>query len=409
MLILLTWSFFYLQAQDRKDVSRNLKKLTSNSFAGRGYVNNGEAKAAQYIAKQLKKYKLETIGGSYYQSYSFGVNTFPNPISLSINQQDFTAGLDYVIGASSVSISGDYGVKYLPLSEEERKNDLSQTFLVGDKSYKEFLEANIYHAKGFIFLEEKQPIWSVYSAKDTSSYIILKVNSEKIKDSITSLQLQLESVYNPSHQSKNVWAYVEGEKYKDSIIILGAHYDHLGKMGQAIYKGANDNASGTVMVMELAKYFAKAENKPDYSIVFALFSGEEAGLLGSKYMANNFPFDLKKVKMMINLDMVAAGSDGITVVNAKTVPRVFNRLVQLNEEKKYLKEVKARGESCNSDHCPFYEKGVPAVFIYTRGPEATAYHIPEDDFESLPLTEFDDLFLLLRDVVQVHHPIKKIL
>lgn len=400
MMILFTWSFFALQAQDRKAVEKHLKKLTSTSFAGRAYVNNGDAKAAKYITKQFKRYKLETINGSYYQDYSFAINTFPNPISLSINQQELAAGFDYVVGASSVSISGNFEIEYLPLLEEKKKSDLSQTFLVGDKSYKEFLKANIYHAKGFLYLEEKQPIWSVYHGRDTSSYIVLQVNNEKIKDSIKSLSLEVETVFNPSHQTQNVWGFVEGEKNKDSIIIIGAHYDHLGMMGQAIYRGANDNASGTVMVMELAKYFAKAENKPDCSIVFALFSGEEAGLLGSKYLVDHFPFDLKKVKMMINLDMVATGSDGITVVNANTVPRVFNRLVKVNQEKQYLKEVKPRGESCNSDHCPFYEKGVPAVFIYTRGSEATAYHSPDDDFQSLPLTGFDDLFHLLRDVIQ---------
>lgn len=400
MLILFTWSFFGIQAQDRKAVEKNLKKLTSNSFAGRGYVENGDAKVAKYIANQFKKYKLETIKGSYYQEYSFGINTFPSPLLLKINQQELIPGQDYVVGASSTPTFGEFETRYLPLSEDDKSSDLSQIFLVGDPSQKEFLKANIYKAKGFLYLEEKQPIWSVYHGRDTSSYIVLKVNAEKVKDSIASLKLDIESVYNPSHRTQNVWGYVEGEKYKDSIIIIGAHYDHLGKMGQVIYRGANDNASGTVMVMELAKYFARPENKPQFSIVFALFCGEEAGLLGSSYMAEHFPFDLRRVKMMINLDMIATGSEGITVVNAKTVPQVFNRIVQINEGKNYLKEVKARGESCNSDHCPFYEKGVPAIFIYTRGPEATAYHSPDDHYKSLPLTEFDDLFLLLRDVIK---------
>lgn len=400
MLILFTWSFFGIQAQDRKVVERHLKKLTSASFAGRGYVNDGDAKAAQYIAKQFKKYNLGTIKGSYYQAYEFAINTFPNPLQVEINQVDLLAGQDYVIGASALPTHGAYTTRYLPLTEEEKDSDLSQTFLIGDPSYKEFLKANIYQARGFLYLEEKQPIWSVYHGRDTSSYIVLKINTEKLKDSIHRIQVNIESVFNPSHQTQNVWGYVEGEKYKDSIIIIGAHYDHLGMMGRAIYPGANDNASGTVMVMELAKYFAKPKNKPECSIVFALFSGEEAGLLGSKYMANHFPFELRKVKMMINLDMVATGSDGITVVNAKTVPKVFNRLLAINSEKGYLKEVKARGERCNSDHCPFYEKGVNAVFIYTRGSEATAYHSPDDSYESLPLSKFDDLFLLLRDLIQ---------
>ena len=86
MLILFTWSFFGIQAQDRKAVEKNLIKLTSKSFSGRGYVENGDAKAANYIAKQFKKYKLETIRGSYYQEYSFGINTFPNPLLLELNQ-----------------------------------------------------------------------------------------------------------------------------------------------------------------------------------------------------------------------------------------------------------------------------------------------------------------------------------
>jgi len=408
MLVILAWSFFMAQAQNRSQVEKNLKKLCSKSFAGRGYVKNGDRKAAKYIARKFIQFGLQQINHQYFQPYSFNINSFPKKISLNINEKELIPGRDFIIKASAVAIKGQYSCKYLPLSEEDRKSDLSSIFLVGNSSHKEFLKDNIFQAKGFIYLEEKQPIWSVYAGRDTSSYIVIKVNKNAFNDSIHQIDINIQNQYLSPHESQNVWAQVKGTKYPDSLIIIGAHYDHLGMMGDVIYPGANDNASGTAMLLELARYFSQKEHQADYTIIFAAFSGEEVGLLGSKYMADHFPFNLKNIKAMINLDMVATGSEGITVVNAKTVAKVFNSLVSINDEKQYLKEVKARGESCNSDHCPFYEKGVPAVFIYTRGPEATAYHIPEDHYESLPLTEFDDLFCLLRDFIkkqafQQHH------
>jgi hypothetical protein len=75
----------------------------------------------------------------------------------------------------------------------------------------------------------------------------------------------------------------------------------------------------------------------------------------------------------------------------------FKLIHEINEEKQYLKEVKIRGESCNSDHCPFYMKGVPTFFIYTRGEEYLEYHNVNDIPEDLPLTEYEDLFRLLVD------------
>lgn len=399
MLVILAWSFFSLQAQERKEVEKNLKKLCSHSFAGRGYVKNGDLKSAQYIARKFEKYGLQSINNSYFQVYSFAMNSFPKKLTLRINNQDLIPGQDFIIKASAVSTSGPFKCKYLPLSEEDRRSDLSSIFLVGNSSTREFLKDNIFDAKGFIYLEEKQPIWSVYEGRDTSSYIVFKINKKVLRDSIRSINTHIYNDYLASHETRNVWAQVKGSKYPDSIIILGAHFDHLGMMGHVLYPGANDNASGTAMLLELARHFSQIENQAECTLVFAAFSGEEAGLMGSRYMAGHFPYDLKKVKLMINLDMVATGSEGITVVNAKAFPGLFQNLVDINEQKHYLKEVKARGESCNSDHCPFYEEGVPAIFIYTRGPEATAYHIPQDHFDSLPLTEFDDLFRLIRDFI----------
>jgi hypothetical protein len=97
--------------------------------------------------------------------------------------------------------------------------------------------------------------------------------------------------------------------------------------------------------------------------------------------------------------MVGTGSDGITVVNATKFKDQYNRLLNINKEKNYLKTIAERGESCNSDHCPFYEKGVPAIFIYAMGSEFTEYHNVYDLPQKLPFTKYNEIFKLLIDYI----------
>lgn len=400
LIIILSGSFFVLNAQDRKLINKHIKKLTSKSFHGRGYVKQGDRKAANYLKQQFKSYGLETIDGNYFQPYEMRMNTFPKTPKIEIDHKKMKAGYEFVISASATNIKGEFDCIYLPLNPKQKEKDLSTVFLVGTKEQKELLKTNIYKAKGFVYLNKNQPIWSVRSGRDTSSYCVIKVKKDAIHDSIKHLRLEVQPEFIPHYKTQNVWGLIKGKMHPDSIIMIGAHYDHLGRFGKVFYPGANDNASGTAMLLELARYFSLPENQPECSILFALFSGEEAGLLGSKFMAEEFPFEYEQVKYMINLDMVGAGSEGIKMVNATQFSFIYERMKKINEENQYLKAVKSRGESCNSDHCPFYDKGIPAVFIYTLGSETKAYHDPQDNFKNLPLTEFEDLFKLLRNFVE---------
>jgi Zn-dependent M28 family amino/carboxypeptidase len=149
--------------------------------------------------------------------------------------------------------------------------------------------------------------------------------------------------------------------------------------------------------MDLAKYYAHPSVKPYYSMLFILLSGEEAGLIGARYCSEHPPVALSKVKFLVNLDMVGTGSEGITMVNATKFPEAYERMVGINANNEYILTVKERGESCNSDHCPFYQKGVPAVFIYSMGKEFSEYHNPDDKGNAVPLTEYSDIFRLMRD------------
>jgi Zn-dependent M28 family amino/carboxypeptidase len=233
------------------------------------------------------------------------------------------------------------------------------------------------------------------------STIWLKLKKDRLPAGASSISLKAANKFIPDYSTQNVIAFVKGKKQPDRFIVFSAHYDHLGMMGnKTIYPGANDNGSGSSMLLDLARHYALPENQPDYSIVFMAFSGEERGLMGSTFYAGHPLFPLNQIDLLINLDMVGTGSEGITIVNATVFPELFQQFVTLNEKGHFVKEVKERGESCNSDHCPFYQKGVPSIFIYTRGKEHMAYHTPLDNADNFPFTAYNGLFKLLTAVVE---------
>ena len=150
------------------------------------------------------------------------------------------------------------------------------------------------------------------------------------------------------------------------------------------------------MMLSLMDYYKKV--KPNYRMVFIAFAGEEAGLLGAEYYVNHPLFPMKQIKFLVNLDIMGAGDKGIQIVNGKVYRDQFQKIVEINQNKNYLAEVKIRGESCNSDHCPFYQKLVPSFFIYTLGGKGY-YHDPEDKIKNLNLDNSVNVFHLLKDFI----------
>ncbi|TAL58695.1 MAG: M20/M25/M40 family metallo-hydrolase [Bacteroidetes bacterium] len=209
------------------------------------------------------------------------------------------------------------------------------------------------------------------------------------------IEISLSNKYIENYTSRNILGYIKGTQYTDSFIVFSAHYDHLGRMGKDIYfPGANDNASGCAMLLNLAKHYS--QHPPEYSIVFMAFGAEEVGLLGSKHYVENPLFPLKQIKFLVNMDIMGTGEEGIKVVNATEHKKEFDALVKINEEKKLLPGIQPRGKAKNSDHYFFEEAGVKTFFIYTLG-GIKAYHDIYDKPETLPLTEFEDILKLLTD------------
>ena len=350
-------------AQDSIYARKIVDTLTTPFFWGRGYTNNGVQKAAAFLNKELQSFGLETIT----QPYSFSVNTFPGVMNVEVNGKKLIPGIDYLVSPESKGIKA------------------SGSCIEGNN--KEFIDAN----NRVIFKLEEKLTWSV--AQSAEDYTLIQVSNKSIANSIENYNVEIEQKILKKSQNTNIVAISKGTQHPDSFLVLTAHYDHLGGMGsETFFPGANDNASGVALLLTLAKHYAK--NPLPCSVAFILFSGEEAGLVGSKYFVDHPLLDLSKIKFLLNTDLAGTGDEGITVVNASEFSKQFVLLQSINEESKLLKVVNARGKAANSDHYHFTQKGVPSFFVYTLG-GIKAYHDVFDKASTLPLNEQNDLFTLI--------------
>lgn len=385
----------------------HLDSLTSEAFHGRGYVQGGDSLAAAYIARQFKRMGLKPAKADWYQPFHFGVNSFPDSLGVTIDGRVLSPGTEFIVHPASGSASGTYRLVHVTpadLLTPERRS-MTMGVLTGHAAclhlphttQRDSLEIYEQIARDLMFhVPVVRPTkgrltWSV--ATEARRHPLVEVPDSLISDSATTLQLHVDHRFIPKHQARNVLGVAKG-KGKDWLVV-GAHYDHLGRMGpDALFPGANDNASGVAMLLALAEWFAKKPAR--HNILFVAFAGEEAGLLGSEWCAVDRPIDWSRVRLMLNLDILGTGDEGITVVNATDQPAAFDRLVALNGARDLLPDVASRGPACNSDHCPFVRRGVPALYVYTRGGVAH-YHDVQDRGETLPLTRFPELYALLRE------------
>lgn len=387
-----------------------LDTLTSPGFQGRGYVNDGDRIASDWIAKQFRQFGLQPLKGDFFQPFQFNVNTFPDTVVVIVDGRRLTPGIDFLVDPASGKAEGTFDIVHIgpaDLGTPERKR-MTMGVLSGKAACVHWpvtknadtlrlfhnWERDLMHS-GPVLRSTGKLTWSV--DQEAEPFPLIEVTGDALTDSSSTIQLRVQNKLLTRHPARNVVGMVKGKGKK--WMIVGAHYDHLGRMGpDALFPGANDNASGTAMLLSLAEHFAKKENTPKHNLLFVAFAGEEAGLVGSQWFVTDRPLDWKSVSMMVNLDILGTGDNGIMVVNATEQKKAFDDLVALNGAKGYLKEVKARGPACNSDHCPFVQLGVPAIFIYTLGGVAY-YHDVLDRSETLPLTEFADLHALLRDFI----------
>ncbi|HEX6731364.1 MAG TPA: M20/M25/M40 family metallo-hydrolase, partial [Pyrinomonadaceae bacterium] len=241
----------------------------------------------------------------------------------------------------------------------------------------------------------------------------------------------------------NVIGVLEGSHptLKNETIVIGAHYDHLGRGGQGslaqkggeIHHGADDNASGTAGVLELARIFTTVPFRPKRTIVFMAFGGEEEGLLGSKYYVNHPVFPLTNTVAMINMDMIGRMKDDMLVVGGVGTAKEWREIVNEANHVQMLSVtpngtdgrsvkgmpivVSSNGQSIvtaestrnlsltlqedgfgPSDHASFYSKQVPVLFFWTG--THTDYHKPSDTFDKINYEDEARILTLVAKIVR---------
>lgn len=230
----------------------------------------------------------------------------------------------------------------------------------------------------------------------------------------------------------NVIGILEGSdpQLKNEAIIIGAHYDHLGHGGSGslaansteIHHGADDNASGTTAVIELARQFSK-EKRPKRTLIFMTFAGEEEGLLGSKFYVNNPVWPLEKTVAMINLDMVGRLNENKLTIGGMGTATEWNDIIQaannptvplgqttslfgsgtankkMIDPRSALFDVQLNQDGFGpSDHSSFYGKNVPVLFFFTG--THVDYHKPSDTADKINYLGLQRVILLVRDIAR---------
>lgn len=206
----------------------------------------------------------------------------------------------------------------------------------------------------------------------------------------------------------NVAMVIAGTTMKDEYVVVGAHFDHLGMGGPgsssriqdtvAIHYGADDNASGVALMIELAEKLASDKEKHARSILFVAFSGEEKGLLGSKYFVENMGISPSAVNMMVNLDMVGRMKEGngVQVGGVGTAAGLRDTVISFNDTTLLSLSFTDEGYG-PSDHSSFYGKNIPVLFI-TTGPHLD-YHTPFDTYDKLNYAGMVRIGNLMYDII----------
>ncbi len=410
-------------AQDDFQRARlDIERLASREFVGRGFAFDGNNKAGNFLKARFREIGLEPVGTGFGQEFEIELNVTEGLPRLTINDRPFILGTDFLPFATSGSGSGKgnapvYYVKsglFLPnkkindfaaveregailIFDEEIPSEIQSDTAVDRRYYSRPARIAIaaeLKASAAIFLVKKL----MYSAPyGQSSLPVFDVLRSSLPTPVNKIDFEVETSME-AYDAENIVGIVRGTGMPDSAIIICAHYDHLGGFADSLYfPGANDNASGTAMLLALAGYFS--ENPVRFSIVFIAFSGEDIGLIGSRYYSENPLVPLDRTKFLLNLDMVASGDDGVMAVGGEDFPDYFSILKAVNDTLG-MGPLYKRWNAPNGDHFPISQKGVKTHFLY-----ANHGNQPYHSFLDLPATldwkAFAHIFRLSKGFIRV--------
>ena len=429
-------------------LKKDLSVLSSDSFMGRETGTQGEIMARDYIISQYKNAGIQPFfsDNSYTQTFTYKENPIlgKNNI-LKISKHNFILNDDYypLSYSSSSGVKGEivyagFGISipssgyndYKNLGDIKGKIFVIETMLPKqfkqDSNFIKFLpiqrkiDTAIAHgAAGIIFINSEKngnkPSSKIVKYIDPSKIPIIFAQNKasrllrKSKKDMVEMNVDIDRKITTGY---NIAAYIDN--HAPATIIIGGHYDHIG-MGKEnsrnnglplqVHNGADDNASGTVAVMELAKYF-KNSDKKNHNYLFLNFSGEEKGLLGSAFFTKSTFFDTTTTSYMLNMDMVGrydTSKVGFNIIGTGTSP-LWDTLIAL-ASKNDLKIKKNESGFDGSDQMSFYLKNIPVLFFFTGiHPD---YHMPTDDIEKINFEAEARIIKFAERIIEITDTIKK--
>lgn len=436
-------------------IQQSVTYLASDELDGRRTGTAGANEAAKYIAKEFERLglrpapatdsrKINVMLARYLQTFPYigrvelGKN---NALSARTAETlNFRVGEDWMpLGISTNKkldltevVFAGYGISAKELNHNDYKGTYSKTQVAviqkgtpdGDNPHGKFTTAGQLRFKvaaaqsagvgALLIISSEEDLKNDALARlhyDNAGLagipvaVISKQTAEKLKNA---KQVTLSTdVMRVDVAAHNVVGVIEGSDpvLKDESIIIGAHYDHLGRGGEGslaaregeIHHGADDNASGTAGVLELARIFSTQRPKLKRTLVFIAFSGEEEGLLGSNYYVNHPLMPLDKTVAMINMDMIGRMKDRKLIVGGVGTAKEWRQLITAGSNGAFELTMNEDGYG-PSDHSMFYSKQIPVLFFWTG--THNDYHKPSDTFEKINYNDEARILSLVARIVK---------
>ncbi len=394
-------------------IKAHISFLADDKLEGRRTGTIGEIKAAGYIKRQFNSIGLLPKGNiEFLQAFEVDEGRMISPATkLVINGDSLLAGKEFFPFPYSANVKMEalpsVGIQemdmpwFIDLKEILSENEKNPHFDLPDYIRNNAKKAKDKGASAIILYNTSATDDKLsFDSKDRTEtlsiplvYISKEVAAKYFKDPSASLNIQLNtSVVKKIRTGTNVVGYIDNGAA--TTVILGAHFDHLG-YGEdgnsrhtaheaAIHNGADDNASGTAALIELARKLKAATAKAN-NYLFIAFSGEELGLYGSKYFTEHPTIDLKTANYMINMDMVGRLNDSthvLTIGGYGTSPSWAESLNSIAKVDSNYIVIKIDSSGTGpSDHTSFYRKDIPVLFYFTG--LHTDYHKPTDDADKI--------------------------
>ena len=422
LLPLFLLAFIVVHAQKLKKADKaivqslksHIEFLASDKLEGRRAGTAGEALAAEYISRQFQQAGLEPKGDANTWLQAFDIYDgkevkatsflYFNGTQLKLNKDYFPlaySGNGNIEATTAVALPESGTPWFIDVKDWIEDNQDNPHFDLSAKIRQYTTEAAAKGATALLLHNSSAtPDEIEFDMKDRSPvakipvlYITHDAESKYLKDASASIETKLKiELGEKKRKGHNVIGFIQNGAA--NTVILGAHFDHLGhgEDGNSmlrndltqIHNGADDNASGTAALIELAKLLKHSKLKGN-NYLFIAFSGEELGLFGSKYFIEHPTVDLSKVNYMINMDMVGRLPDSsktLTVGGIGTSPAWTRTLSSLSNKDLVIKyDSSGTGPS---DHTSFYRKNIPVLFLFTGlHPD---YHRPTDDANKINYT-----------------------